>query len=400
MRYGAVLVERGFRDQLVDPERYRLNRRTLPLVRLLAGMLPKGDLAIELYVDGSVAVRRKPELSVEEFDRQSLVWADESKRYARRHVRLDTGDDPLATKSALIGAMRGTLTSSVQPRSVRLTPSPRRLNVTLWTYPGSWATAAVAVYAPLSRRARAAKVVAVRTSKLRRNGDKHPDGETVKATMLENKVCTNAISFNSSAPGRIIVALADDEGPIEVVKIGLIDDVGLRREIEMIRHLSRDQRLQSLAPKLSWPAKLARRGDRNATGGCRRAQARPGDTSEVAKFCSVLQARTPSPIVHGDFAPWNVVITDQEGVVALDWESAQFRSAPFYDLTFYAVSAGDLLGWWSPTQAAQVITSEARLIRPEMGSHEVDVQLRGSLQQLIESVDGSRSEFSRHCCAL
>jgi hypothetical protein len=48
-------------------------------------------------------------------------------------------------------------------------------------------------------------------------------------------------------------------------------------------------------------------------------------------------------LVHGDFAPWNVV-GHRSGVAAYDWEDATQEGAPFWDLWHFAVQGAALLG--------------------------------------------------------
>ena len=48
-------------------------------------------------------------------------------------------------------------------------------------------------------------------------------------------------------------------------------------------------------------------------------------------------------LVHGDFAPWNVV-GHRSGVAAYDWEDAAEEGAPFWDLWHFAIQGAALLG--------------------------------------------------------
>jgi len=64
---------------------------------------------------------------------------------------------------------------------------------------------------------------------------------------------------------------------------------------------------------------------------------------------------------HGDFAPWNLLETEQ-GWVVVDWESCRLEAPPFYDLFHYLVQSCALLG--QPSQDAIVrglIQGEGRI---------------------------------------
>ncbi len=43
----------------------------------------------------------------------------------------------------------------------------------------------------------------------------------------------------------------------------------------------------------------------------------------------------PSTWVHGDFVPWNITVSNQGEIVALDWEEAQEYGLPFYDFFYF-----------------------------------------------------------------
>ena len=53
--------------------------------------------------------------------------------------------------------------------------------------------------------------------------------------------------------------------------------------------------------------------------------------------------RRHGPVVHGDFAPWNLLRT-ADGIALVDWESSRFELDPMYDLAHFVASKGALLG--------------------------------------------------------
>jgi hypothetical protein len=66
------------------------------------------------------------------------------------------------------------------------------------------------------------------------------------------------------------------------------------------------------------------------------------------------QARVPSTIIHGDFAPWN--LRQQKGsVVAFDWEYAELDGLPLIDETHYRLQVGYLLNNWDIAQAGAAL---------------------------------------------
>jgi hypothetical protein len=91
-RGGWVVLERGWWDHAVDPRRYRLRPPAL-LVGLLGRLLPRADLIFVLHAPPEVIRARRPELTVEELDRQMREWRRVlPARQAR--VELDTSLPP------------------------------------------------------------------------------------------------------------------------------------------------------------------------------------------------------------------------------------------------------------------------------------------------------------------
>ena len=64
------------------------------------------------------------------------------------------------------------------------------------------------------------------------------------------------------------------------------------------------------------------------------------------------------PVVHGDFAPWNLLRTP-DGIALVDWESSRFELDPLYDLAHFVTSKGVLLGSHEPADAVRLLTAEA-----------------------------------------
>jgi hypothetical protein len=75
--------------------------------------------------------------------------------------------------------------------------------------------------------------------------------------------------------------------------------------------------------------------------------------------------------VHGDFAPWNMLIEEGTGkLFVLDWEHARLEGLPYLDGVFYALQVGYLLSGDSPRSALEALGSHgagllAELSRPD-----------------------------------
>ncbi len=65
----------------------------------------------------------------------------------------------------------------------------------------------------------------------------------------------------------------------------------------------------------------------------------------ITQLVQVLADSTPLPAVwaHGDFAPWNLKLTEQGGR-AIDWEEAQENALPLIDLLYFFAIQGYLFG--------------------------------------------------------
>jgi hypothetical protein len=72
-RGGWIVIERGSWDIAVDPARYRI-ALPLRLLRAIVGLLPQPSSIVILEVSADEAMRRKGELSREEFMRQTAAW--------------------------------------------------------------------------------------------------------------------------------------------------------------------------------------------------------------------------------------------------------------------------------------------------------------------------------------
>lgn len=65
-----IVFDRDFDDILVDPKRYRLSSNSISLASVLRKFLPRPDITFALDLDPAVCYARKPELTIEELERQ------------------------------------------------------------------------------------------------------------------------------------------------------------------------------------------------------------------------------------------------------------------------------------------------------------------------------------------
>jgi hypothetical protein len=103
-RPRVVIQERGWWDQAIDTRRYRLHRASGRLVEFLGAWLPRADLVVVLTGPSSVIHDRKPELPLEEIDRQLSEWRSGASRMARRHLFVDVRDT--APQNAVDGILQ------------------------------------------------------------------------------------------------------------------------------------------------------------------------------------------------------------------------------------------------------------------------------------------------------
>ena len=85
VRSGLVVIERGWRDLEVDPRRYRLSGGGRA-VRALGRLLPKADLTLVLSAPSAEIHARKPELDIDEIERQQATWQEFASHEPARFV--------------------------------------------------------------------------------------------------------------------------------------------------------------------------------------------------------------------------------------------------------------------------------------------------------------------------
>jgi len=91
IRSTLVIFDRNFDDMLVDQKRYRLNAPAW-LLRLMSALLPKADLVFVLDASPEIIHARKPELPLDELQRQRAVLRSLAAR--KPHAVLINAEDP------------------------------------------------------------------------------------------------------------------------------------------------------------------------------------------------------------------------------------------------------------------------------------------------------------------
>ena len=156
-------------------------------------------------------------------------------------------------------------------------------------------------------------------------------------------------------PDRWLFALMESDTRGVVVKLGRLDDGGIRHEIETMTTLAQVD-VPFRSAKVRWSGQadgwlalvteiIARDGARGEAG------------LEDALTASCALAKTPLGfVVHGDLAPWNIVQTT-DGLALVDWEASRFEEDPLFDLTHYVTRVGALVGSWKPETAVVHLTA-------------------------------------------
>jgi thymidylate kinase len=363
-RRGArVLVERGWLDIAVDPRRYRL--RDGRMARRLARFLPRPDLTIVLDAPASDIYARKPELPMEELDRQIRAWHQVLPR-ARDVVWLDARR-PVAT---LVADLAGRLApdADVAPageddregraegvadarRWVALPPRPLRPRWYVPRGPGRLTRASLAVYHPITRRGllgwRTARLAA-RLGLVRLLTPASPPAAPLAILAPHLGTGRHAAISTAHRDGRAHALLLDDAGiPLASVKVAIdpSDQDRLRHEAEMA---------ERLGPLLEHPLSSPRVVDQGPgflafevvpwIADRRGWDLDPRAARAIGRLYRFGAAQPGGPgFAHGDFVPWNVLRT-RDGWSVIDWEHARTDAPPFEDPFRFVILASALLG--------------------------------------------------------
>lgn len=162
--------------------------------------------------------------------------------------------------------------------------------------------------------------------------------------------------MHSSTPGRCIAALSTEGFPRYVLKIGTSDDHRLQNEGSFLGNLS-GMRFPFSVPELLFAefvgdhfVLMSRAWENSRQVGLLSRDALLDITGALAAAGNGSRS-----VVHGDFAPWNLLRTPQ-GLGLVDWESARFADEPLRDMIHYLVQAGAHLRWFDVRQVVSELT--------------------------------------------
>lgn len=91
---------------------------------------------------------------------------------------------------------------------------------------------------------------------------------------------------------------------------------------------------------------------------------------DVTPWVAALSGRRWDAVyMHGDLAPWNVLITDDGTIRLVDWEHAQRMGFPLVDLAYWVLQVGCLVHRSEPSRAfrkavRQIVDAAGRSIEP------------------------------------
>lgn len=329
-----LVIEGSWFDPLLHPREHGLSTSVIGLGRFLAVLLPRADLLV--IVDASSSPPERP-VAVSP-DWGPWAWGQYAGWLAHHQLeeaRLAGGDadaiGPAAVDLLHTEPGRGALRWAEAPisrrmRDVRATIGPEgTVAVALPVSTSPAGRAALAINQTLLARGLAAPAVA-------------PVDDLTELCVEIGIEPGGLAAFSSPERDRIMVAVARDHVEA-VLKIGSLDDAGLRREAEALERIQPPDGAFDV-PDLLWKgawrdrfvlamAAVEHRGIPRVTA------------DDAADLCvSLYQADgAGGPVIHGDLAPWNLLATDR-CLVVLDWDRARFEPDPMTDLTRFILQDG------------------------------------------------------------
>jgi hypothetical protein len=163
-----------------------------------------------------------------------------------------------------------------------------------------------------------------------------------------------AACIRSSGADRLVLALGRRGRVAVVLKVGLSDDVGLQREIDILLRLN-STGAGLMVPSVRWHGVCDGRLVLATNALARRERTRDPCLEDVLQLCLRLTAVGGTRfVVHGDLCPWNMLPTP-DGVALVDWETGRFEVDPLYDLSHYVLSVGALLNAYDPSAAVALL---------------------------------------------
>jgi hypothetical protein len=368
VRSTLIVIERGWLDLAVDPERYRISlpQRTL---RLALGLLPRPDLVLHLDASADVICSRKLELERAEVEHQLVAWRALAAAHADRFVTLDASaprkqvlssalaalDERLAARQSGVGsyslAVRclGTLRRGGRPyRLARGRDGPRWLLPVRRNAPGPLGAG---LYRPAGLR----HVAAAATVELAQRlgiGWLGPRVTVDVAEGLERRIAAalecDRVELAAAVTGdvrrgeRVLLSVRRGRKIVAFAKVAREERAKLEHEFAVLRLLAECRLERLVIPEaidcFAWhdsavlllrPFQVEARADRQTT------VAELGGLAELGRLVDPLSAALgvqPGLIpLHGDFAPWNSDPLNGRNLLLWDWEQAGL-GLPLQDL--------------------------------------------------------------------
>jgi hypothetical protein len=323
-----VVVERGWWDQAVDPKRYRISESALWLVRLLGRVLPASNLVLMPNPSAEEVLRRKAELPSHEVVRQYAAWSALGRRAGR--VTLNDIDAMQLAEMASTQIARDWLPALKKTAVPMLRP----------VIASARAGALRNIYPPGTRTGQAARSVSAVLAEHRPGGHLGSD-HVVRRLVAQIGLhhldpVRRLYAFGSSATDRWVVAVAKASGAKSVLKTHPGVDSGINRERAMLARFDKAN-LPFRVPR------LVSSGDVDGGGTYLETDLLPrGRSCDTEQVLSLGAALHGLGLVHGDFAPWNMMSSEGE-ISLLDWEAAREEFIPGFDIVHYVVKKSSLL---------------------------------------------------------
>lgn len=411
VRTGLVVNERGWWDIAIDPRRYRLHVPS-GLVMFLGRLIPRPDLVLRLEAEPDILMARKTELTYDEIERQTRAW-----RY------LDMGVPTLRlgasrSQQELVAGARAAIVRLLEARTAsRLgagwlsLPSSESTRWLIPRGPRHVARTAMSVYHPVTLR-RLIGWEASRLAALAGGFRVLPRGpappRAIRELLAPHVPPGGSIAVaRANHPGRWTALLLDSAGGArKFAKIALTEpgERELREEAAVISRLAGHVSGPLEAPKVTsledglllmeaihWRPRLQSWKLPPLVARC------------MGQFyASKSDGGTGGGLVHGDFAPWNL-LSVQGGWVLTDWEFAQEKGPLFHDVFHYLVQGHALLGHPSANTLLKGLLGRgwaglALRAYAEGADSEIEdahEHFLGYLERSEDSVDTSRPEGRR-----
>jgi glycosyltransferase involved in cell wall biosynthesis len=383
-RRGLLLLERPWLDQAVDPRRYRLSASATRVVEVLGRLLPRADVCVELKGDPEAINQRKPEIGVTEVARQQRKWLELAPMVARRVIEVDSVSQSMKKSTALV-------LESLQPNDMTRSQS--------WSAPWGYPTRiglrvtsdirprdALSIYPPQKRTAIIRNRVAATGVAIGLGAAVDEPPVPIHEILSQLKMSHNGIAaMRSSRGGRWILGI-EQAGELAVVaKCGPLSDVGLRNEAQALSLLSGGSRPFHI-PELIYSGEIDDAFVVIVKSASHHKRSSHLDVDKAASIATTLTLGIDplGPIVHGDFAEWNLIWSG-DGVTVIDWEAWHVGRAPLWDLSHYVVQHAALVRNVTVTDVIETLTSRGSVgVRHLCEIGEPAESARGHLRSYLE----------------